>query len=67
MSERPKPIINHYHHPGLTDLSVMKAQAEKAAEHGYTSWVHQHPRLNKCDQSCELYEPKSQPTSKKEN
>jgi len=57
--------VNHlYHLPGVTDGAVQRAQAEKHAARGQTSWVHEHARLEECNDKCELFEPA--PISKKE-
>lgn len=50
--------MNHmYHVSGLTDYAAQKAQAEKRALKGETSWVHAHSRIEECNDNCELIEP----------
>ncbi len=55
---KQKAVHHSYVVPGLTDGQVMKTQAEKYQLKGYTTWVHQHPRIEPCNDNCREYGPK---------
>lgn len=62
--EHPRASAVHHSYvvPNLTDGQVMKAQAEKNVLRGDTTWVHQHARIEQCNDKCRVFEPE-----KKEN
>lgn len=62
VTEYPKAKAIHHSYvvPGLTDGQVMKSQAQKNVLKGQTTWVHQHARLETCDDKCEVFEPRTE-------